>query len=73
MGRPSPTASHHASDYEGGEEDDYPSPTASPHASDDEGGYENECDNMAELAVDTLLGLNDDGNDDVEDAIVTYI
>ena len=73
MGRPSPTASPHASDDEGGDEDDYPPPTASPHVSDDEGGYENECENMAELAVDTLLGLNDDGNDDVEDAIVASI
>ena len=73
MGRPSPTASHHASDYEGGEEDDYPSPTASPHASGNEGGDENECNNMAELAVDTLLGINDDGNNYVEDSIVTSI
>ena len=73
MGRPYPTASPHASDDEGGDEDDYPSPTASPHASDDEGGDDNEYDNMAELAVDTLLGLNDNGNDDVEDAIVASI
>ena len=50
-----------------------PSPTAYPHASDDEGGDENECDNMAELEVDTLLGLNDNGNDDVEDDIVASI
>ena len=73
MRRPSPTASPHASDNEGGDEDDYPPPTASPHASDDEGGDENECDNMAELEVDTLLGLNYDGNDDFEDAIFASI
>ena len=73
MGRPSPTASPHASDDEGGDEDNYPPPTVSPHASDDEGGDENECDNMAELVVDTLLGINDDGIDDVQDAIVASI
>ena len=41
LGMPYPTASPHASDDEGGDEDDYPSPTASPHAGDDEGGDEN--------------------------------